>query len=198
MAHPSQETVTRLLHDLRSGNRSALGELFTLVYEELHIRAKRQRERWQGDLTLNTTALVHEAYLKLVDQTEAEWESRVHFLRAAAKAMRHILVDYARRRRAEKRGGNVQKLSLEEVKKTLEETVLAEEQGEALVVLDRALQRLEQVSERESQIVECRFFGGMTVQETAITLGISPTTVKRDWAMAQAWLYREMQQELRR
>lgn len=197
MAPPSQTTVTRLLHELQGGNQAVLGELFSLVYEELHARAHRQRAHWHGDYTLNTTALVHEAYLKLVDQTQAAWESRAHFLGVAAKAMRHILVDYAKRRRAEKRGGDVQKLSLEEMKVSLEGMVaLTEERAEALLLLEEALERLARVNEREARVVECRFFGSMTFEETAQALGVSVRTVKRDWAMAQAWLHREMQNEL--
>ncbi len=187
---PVQTTVTRLLGELQGGNRDVLDELFSLVYNELHELAREQRVDWHGDYTLNTTALVHEAYLKLVGQAQTEWENRAHFLSVAAKAMRHILVDYARRCRAEKRGGDAQKLSLEEV------VVLTEERAEALVALEEALDRLAQVNEREAQVVECRFFGGMTIAETAAVLGVSPMTVKRDWAMAQAWLLVEMQKEL--
>ncbi len=199
MAPPSQTTVTRLLHELQGGNQAVLGELFSLVYEELHARAHRQRAHWHGDYTLNTTALVHEAYLKLVDQTQAAWESRAHFLGVAAKAMRHILVDYAKRRRAEKRGGDVQKLSLEEMKVSLEGMVaLTEERAEALLLLEEALERLARVNEREARVVECRFFGSMTFEETAQALGVSVRTVKRDWAMAQAWMHRAIQEELGR
>lgn len=200
MAPPSETTatVTRLLKEVQGGNRAVLGELFDLVYEELRVRARQQRARWHRDYTLNTTALVHEAYLKLVDQTEAEWEGRAHFFAVAAKAMRHILVDYARRRRAEKRGGDVQKLSLEEMKLSGDVVVLTEERAEALLALDKALKRLEQQSEREVQVVVCRFFGEMTVEETAVALEISARTVKRDWALAQAWLRREIHEELER
>ncbi len=205
MASPSQTTVTRLLHELQGGNQAVLGELFSLIYEELfsliyeelRARAHRQRAHWHGDYTLNTTALVHEAYLKLVDQTQAPWESRAHFLGVAAKAMRHILVDYAKRRRAEKRGGGVQKLSLEEMKVSLEGmVVLTEERAEALVALGESLDRLMHVNVREARVFECRFFGGMTFEETAAAIGVSVRTVKRDWAMAQAWLHREMQKEM--
>lgn len=199
MAPPSQTTVTRLLHELQGGNQAVLGELFSLVYEELRARAHRQRAHWHGDYTLNTTALVHEAYLKLVDQTQAAWESRAHFLGVAAKAMRHILVDYAKRRRAEKRGGDVQKLSLEEMKVSLEGMVaLTEERAETLLLLEEALERLARVNEREARVVECRFFGSMTFEETAQALGVSVRTVKRDWAMAQAWMHRAIQEELGR
>ncbi len=184
-----------MLEALQGGNRTVVGELFPLVYEELLAQAHRQRARWHGDHTLNTTALVHEAYLKLVDQTQGAWASRAHFLGVAAKAMRHILIDHAKARRAERRGGDVLKLSLDELKAALASVLPQEEPPEALLALDEALQRLEQENAREAQVVECRFFGGMTVRETAAALGVSPTTVKRDWVMAQAWLYREIQRE---
>ena len=193
---PSQESVTRLLQELQGGNRAVVDALFALIYEELRAQARRQRADWHGDYTLNTTALVHEAYLKLVDQSGIQWEGRSHFLGVAAKAMRHILVDYARRRRAEKRGGDVEKLSLEEMKVTLEDVfVLTDERAEALLVLEEALQRLARVNAREASVVECRFFGQMTVKETAEALGCSARTVKRDWAMALAWLHRAVQQD---
>jgi len=197
MEHPMQTTVTRLLGELQRGNHTVLDALFSVVYDALHTLAHEHREDWYGDYTLNTTALVHEAYLKLVDQSHAAWEGRAHFLSVAAKAMRHILVDYARRRRAEKRGGDVQKLSLEEMKVVLEEEmVLSDERAEALVVLDEVLGRLEAVDARAAQVVECRFFGGMTIDETAAVLGVAPRTVTRDWAMAQTWLFLEMKKEL--
>lgn len=194
MEYPAQNTVTHLLIELQDGNRAVLGELFALVYEELRSQAHRHRVRWHGDYTFNTTALVHETYLKLVDLTQARWDSRVHFLAVAARAMRHILIDYARRRQAEKRGGDVQKLSLEEMATEIKEITMTEERAEVLVSLGEALRRLEKESAREAQVVECRFFGGMTVEETAAALGISERTVKRDWALALAWLRREMQE----
>ena len=192
MGESSQVTVTRLLHEMQAGNRSAVNKLFPLVYEALHARARRHRRNWHGDFTLNTTALVHEAYIKLVDQSQAPWDNRAHFLGVAAKAMRNILVDYSRRRKAEKRGGDAPKLSLEEMKVVDEAFTLTEERADTLVALDEALKRLARESPREAQVVECRFFGGMTIAETAGALGISPATVKRSWAIAQAWLYRDM------
>lgn len=199
MAHPSQSTVTRLLQELQGGNRAVLDKLFSLIYEELHARAHWQRAEWHGDYTLNTTGLVNEAYLKLIDKTQMSWESRAHFLSVVAKAMRHILVDYARRRRAEKRGGDVQKVSLEAMQLAVDDMiVMTEARADTIVALEEALARLAKENEREAQIVECRFFGGMTVKETAEALGISERTVKRDWAMAQAWLHREIQAELKR
>lgn len=191
-------TTTRLLQKVQQGNRAVLGELFALVYEELRERAHAQRVQWYGDYTLNTTALVHEAYLKLVGQPDQEWEGRAHFLSVAAKAMRHILVDYAKGRRTQKRGGAVQKLSLDEMKLGAEEIVFTEERVDMLLLLEQALERLEQESPREAQVVVCRFYGRMKVEETATALGISPRTVKRDWAMAQVWLRREILQEMKR
>jgi RNA polymerase sigma factor (TIGR02999 family) len=192
-----QDEVTRLLDALQRGDRSALDRLFPLVYEELRAVAHGQRQRWQGDHTLDTTALVHEAYLKLVDQSRASWESRAHFLATAARAMRHILINYARDRRAQKRGGDRPKLSLEEVSEGLEGTaVLADDNAELLIALDAALTKLEQVNERQSRIVECRFFGGLTIEETAAALGISTASVSRGWALAQVRLFQDVQREL--
>ena len=187
-------SVTTLLEAVREGDRGALNALFPVVYDELHALAHRRRQHWQGDFTLNTTALVHEAYLKLIDQTRAEYASRAHFFAVAARAMRHIQINYAKYRRRKKRGGDVQKIPLDELSRLFaDETPLTEDRAEALVALDDALHRLETVSERQSRIVECRFFGGMTIDETAEALGVSPATVKRGWAMAQAWLHRDMQ-----
>ncbi len=184
--------ITRLLNAAREGDEQALRAVFPLVYEEIRQRAHRQRQRWHGDLTLNTTALVHEAYIKLTGQADLEWEGRAHFLGVAARAMRHILVDYARQRRAEKRGGDAQRVSFEEWHNPDAEFALTDEKADAIVALEDALHALEQVDEREARVVECRFFGGLSVEETAKVLGISERTVKRDWAMAQAWLMREM------
>lgn len=190
--------VTRLLGEVHRGNQAAVNELFPLVYEEMRRIAQGQRIGWHGDLTLNTTALVHEAYLKLVDQTNPDWQSRAHFLAVAAKAMRHILINYAQQRRAQKRGGNVVKLSLEEmVHGGWEVADMDEERAEVLVILDEQLNRLENLSERQSRVVECRFFGGMSIEETAAALGISPATVKRDWVLAQAWLQREIKNQIK-
>ena len=193
MTESPQATVTRILEAAQAGDEAAMEKLFPLVYDELRQRAHWQRQKWHGDLTLNTTALVHEAYLKLVDQTHAQWNDRAHFLSVAAKAIRHILVDYARQRRAEKRGGDAPKFSLEELQAAGGEIAMTDEKAEALVALEEALELLEKEDEREAKVVECRFFGGMTVEETAAALGISERTVKRDWAMAQAWLRREME-----
>jgi len=197
MEQASREEVTRLLEALQRGDGAALDALFPLVYEELRAVAHAQRRRWQGDQTLDTTALVHEAYLKLVDQSRVSWESRAHFLAAAAKAMRHILTNYARDRRAQKRGGDQPKLSLEELGEHLPGAVeLSDDNPELLIALDAALRSLEQVNERQSRIVECRFFGGLTIDETAAALGISTASVSRGWALAQVRLFRDVQREL--
>lgn len=192
----TKTTVTRLLQQVQTGDSEAIDRLFAVVYDTLRALAHRQREQWQGDYTLNTTAIVHEAYLKLFDQKKSEWVSQAHFLSVASKAMRHILVDYARRRKAEKRGGSAPKVSLDEVRTPSGDVItITEEKADSLVALDHALERLAEIEPREAKVVECRFFGGMTIAETASVLGVSPMTVKRDWAMAQAWLLREMQSD---
>jgi len=197
MDHASQREVTRLLEALEQGDSTALDTLFPLVYEELRAVAHRQRRRWQGDDTLNTTALVHEVYLKLVDQSRASWESRAHFFATAAKAMRHVLMNYARDRRTKRRGGDQPKLSLEELGERLQgELALSDDTADLLVALGEALDRLERVNERQSRIVECRYFGGMTIPETAAALGISTATVSRGWGLAQVRLYQDIQREL--
>jgi len=193
MAEPAQTTVTRLIEALEGGDRTALDELFPLLYDELRSLAQLQRRRWDGDYTLNTTALVHELYLKLADQQRVGVEGRAHFYALAGKAMRHILSNYARMRRAKKRGGGSLSLPLEEAKLLSDKEVsLSEEQVELLALLDDALRRLERVDPRRGRVVECRFYGGMSIPDTATVLGISPRTVKRDWSVAQAWLHREM------
>lgn len=185
--------ITRLLQAVRRGERQALDDLFPLVYEELRALARGQRSRWHGDLTMNATALVHEAYLKLVDQDAIASESRGHFFAVAAKAMRHILCNYARDRQRLKRGGGAEHVAMADGLEA-PRVDLSEASADELAALDSALQRLEQSDERQSRIVECRFFGGMSIDETAAALGLSPATVKRDWALARAWLYREVQQ----
>jgi RNA polymerase sigma factor (TIGR02999 family) len=194
-AHP--QSVSRVLQELRAGNRGAFDELFPLVYDELHLIAERRRQRWDGDETLNTTALVNEAYLKLVDQSAPDWQSRAHFLAVASTAMRQILMDYAKRKRAAKRGGRRPHVALQEIEAALHE---AEDpsgvRDEVLVALDDALRRLDQRDQRQTRIVECRFFGGMSIEDTAEALGVSPATVKRGWSMAQAWLYRDLKESV--
>src|SRR5687768_13835868 len=191
-------TITGLLQAAQRGDRGALDGLFPLVYDELCLLAHRQRQRWHGDLTLNTTAVVHEAYLKLADQKQLPAESRAHFFGVAAKAMRHILCNHARDRGRKKRGGGIHHVQLEAGHERGAEFDLSQEQSETLEALDDALRRLEQISERQARIVECRFFGGMSVEDTAAALDVSERTVKRDWSFARAWLRREMQISLAR
>jgi RNA polymerase sigma factor (TIGR02999 family) len=180
------ENVTRLLADLRDGRLDAAPQLIPLVYDELHRLAHRQMRHERPDHTLQATALVHEAYLRLVNQPQRTWQNRAHFIAVGAQVMRRILVDYARARRTSKRGNAPQKVPLEEP------LLFTKEQSDELVSLDEALERLAQFDERQSRIVELRFFGGLTVEETAEALGISSKTVNRDWAVARAWLHREI------
>jgi RNA polymerase sigma factor (TIGR02999 family) len=192
LASPRQESVARLLDDLRDGRREAFDELFPLIYGELRELAHRQRLAWMGNETLNTTALVHEAYLKLVDQRRSSWDTEAHFLAAAARAIRHILVNYARDRRAQKRGGGWQRVSLSDREVIGGAEPSASPWEDRVVALEHALQQLSDRSERQARIVECRFFGGMTIEQTAHALGLSTATVTRGWAMAQAWLRRRL------
>ena len=198
MLTPQQESVTRLLKALQDGDESALDQLFVQVYDELHSMARNKRRNWVGkDYTLNTTALVHEAYIKLLEKSQHDWNSRAHFMGVASKAMRHILINYAEKRRTQKRGGDVKKVSLEEDRAVIGDVIeMSDEQADKLLAIEAAIKKLETNNERQVRIIECKFFGGMTNDETAETLGISKATVKRDWAMAQAWLHREASSEL--
>jgi RNA polymerase sigma factor (TIGR02999 family) len=179
--------ITAVLRAVRCGDRIAIDRLFTAVYAELSRVAHGQRLSWRGDETLNTTALVHEAYLKLVRQEEVEWEDRAHFFAVAAKAMRHILVNYAERRQAAKRGGGAVHVPLEDA------NPVTAESAEELLALNGALEMLSRVNERQGRVVECRFFCGLGIRETAEALGVSRTTVERDWALASAWLRRTLE-----
>ena len=176
---------------MRRGDSAALHALFPLLYDELRAVAHKQRRAWQGDLTLGTTALVNEAYLKLANQKRLGPESRAHFLGIAARAMRHILCNYAKGKSRQKRGGDVQHVTFD-TDDAVAALALSDDQTDWLDALDDALRKLEQVDKRQSQIVECRFFGGMSIEDTAVALETSPATVKRHWAMARAWLHREM------
>lgn len=185
-------TVTGLLRELDAGNRDAMPALFPLVYDEIRRLAHQQRRAWHGDSTLDTTALVHEAYLKLVSAEHVGARTRVHFFGIAAKAMRHILCSYARERQAEKRGGGVPKLSLDALGDGIGAISFSDEEADMLSALDEALHRLGAVEPRLSEVVECRFFGGLSIEDTATALGVSAATVKRDWALARAWLFHEL------
>jgi len=193
MDQAAQTTVTRRLSDLQSGKTGAVDQLFAPVYDILRGLAKTQRARRHGNHTLNTTALVHETYLKLVDQKKAELHSRAHFLNVAAKVMRHILIDYARTRTTEKRGGDHERVDLDDIEHLLKASMpLSVQTADELLSLDRALTKLHDISPREANVVECRFFAGMSIPETAAILDVSAMTVKRDWVLALAWLRREM------
>ena len=179
--------VTRLLQDWSSGRREALDQLLPLVYDELRRLAHSYLTHERPDHTLQTTALVHEAYLKLIDQRSVNWQNHGQFFAISAQAMRRILLDSARRRTSAKRGSGGAKLSLDEAA-----TVSSETANESLLALDFALQELEKIDPEQSKIVELRYFGGLTIEETAKVLKSSPATVKREWTMARAWLYQAM------
>ena len=184
---PAGGDVTALLRRSDAGDAEALDALFDILYAELRSMAQSQRSKWDGNYTLNTTALVHEAYLKLVKQDQASWRDRSHFLAVATRAMRHILINYAQRQKAEKRGGGQEAVPVEHA------SPLSDEEADEILALHDALGRLEEVNERQARVVEARFFGGFTIEETADLLGISVATVKRDWVLAGAWLHREIQ-----
>lgn len=186
MATPSREEVTDLLNDWSTGDHEALNKLMPLVYDELHRLASRYLRHERPGHTLQTTALVHEAYLKLVDQKNANLQNRVQFFAVAAQVMRHVLVDYARSRKAAKRGGDYRRLSLDEA------AISSEEKDADLLVLNEALDNLAAIDPQQSRVVELRVFGGLTVEDTAKALGISPRTVKREWSMAKAWLHQRI------
>jgi RNA polymerase sigma-70 factor, ECF subfamily len=179
--------ITLLLQRVRQGDAHAPGELWEQLYPELHRLAQRYCWGERPGHTLSPTGLLHEAYLELVDQAEKDWQSRAHFVGVAAQVMRRLLVDYARAHRAGKRAGAHRNLSLHE------ELVLAPERSEQVLALDELLERLALLDPRQSRIVELRFFGGLTEAETAEVLGMSPRTVTREWKMAKAWLYGELQ-----
>ena len=181
--------VTQLLSSLQQGDSRAQEELFTLVYDELRHIAARYMSRERPGHTLQATALVHEAYMQLVDQTRVTWQNRAHFFGVAAQLMRRILVDFARGQHAAKRGGSAQKLSLEEV------IGLSGKQEVAFDALDEALTRLQQLDAQQSRIVELRFFGGLTIDEVAEVIGVSTATVEREWRMARAWLHQQLQSD---
>lgn len=175
-------TVTRILHDARSGDREVLDRIVPLLYEELSRIAQSQRRQGPRGGTLDTTAVLHEAYLRLVDQTSAAWEDRVHFLAYAAKAMRTVLLDHARRQSRLKRGGGRVRVTLRD------DDAMVTHEAETLITLDAALTRMTDEEPRLGRIVECRFFGGMSEKETAAVVGITDRTVRRDWLKAKAWL----------
>jgi RNA polymerase sigma factor (TIGR02999 family) len=182
----SAQDVTQLLQDWSQGNRAALELLTPIVYDELRRLAQYYMGRENAGHTLQATALVHEAYIRLIDQRRMQWQNRAHFFGIAAQMIRRILVDHARATRAAKRGSGVVALSLDEA------LGVAEKKDVEMIALDDALRTLAEVDPQQAQIVEMRFFTGLTIEETAEALGISPATVKRDWVSAKAWLFREM------
>ena len=183
---PARHQITELLAEWRDGNQSALDELYPLVYDELHRLARRYMSRERKGHTLQTTALINEAYVRLVDQKNVNWANRSHFFAISAQIMRRILIDHARRHAYAKRGGGAQQVSLEEV------AALVPEQGRELMRLDEALKSLAERDPRRSQVVELRYFGGLNNEEIAGVLQVSENTVTRDWNMARAWLYQQL------
>jgi RNA polymerase sigma factor (TIGR02999 family) len=175
--------------ELSQGNKEALGEAVPLIYAELRRLAGYYLGRERGYHTLQSTALVHEAYLRLVEQREVHWENKQQFVGIAAQLMRRILVDHGRRLQASKRGGDLQKVFIEEA------TLVSKERGPDVVALDQALTRLAELDPQQARLVELRFFGGLTIEEAAGVLGFSPATAKRNWTVAKAWLGRELRQE---
>jgi RNA polymerase sigma factor (TIGR02999 family) len=180
------QNITELLVGYGRGDKEALDQLMPIVYDELRRQAARYLRRERPGNTLQTTALIHEAYVRLVDQRNVQWQNRAHFFGIAAQLMRRILVDHARAKKRVKRGGSDVRVSLGDA------TVAVKGQDLDVVALDEALQRLAQIDEQQSRVVELRFFSGLTVEETAEVMHISTATVKRDWSMAKAWLHREL------
>ena len=188
MATPSPEEVTRLLLAWSRGDESALEKLIPLVYEELHRLAHGYMDRERAGHTLQTTALVNEAYLRLIDASQVRWQNRAHFFAVSAQLMRRVLVDFARSRNYQKRGGEAHQVSFDEA------LMVSQERSADLVALDDALTSLAAIDSRKSRVVELRFFGGLSVEEAAEVLQVSPDTVMRDWAFAKVWLLRELSQ----
>ncbi len=183
-----QPEITLWLHEWSLGKENALDSLMPIVYAELHRQATNYLRRERIGHTLQATALINEAYLKLIDQREVNWKNRAHFFGIAAQAMRRILVDHAKARHRNKRGGNAEKLPIEAAEFAVSRNAASVD----LIALDEALTRLALLDERQSKVVELRFFSGMSVEETAEALGVSPATVKNEWRTAKAWLFQEL------
>jgi RNA polymerase sigma factor (TIGR02999 family) len=185
--HVAGSEITKLLIGLKDGDKaSAAAKLMPLVYDEFRALAARHLRRERADHTLQPTALVHEAYLRLIDQTRVDWQGRTHFFAVGAQAIRRILVDHARQRKRQKRGGAAGRVVLDE------SVALAPQRAEEILALDEALEKLGQLDSRQAQVVEMRFFAGMSVDEVAEVLGVSKRTIEGDWTMARAWLMREL------
>jgi RNA polymerase sigma factor (TIGR02999 family) len=189
MTASSPNEMTQWLLDWSAGDKTALDQLMPLVYDELRRLAHYHLGRERQGHTLQTTALVNEAYLRLIDQQRVQWQNRAHFFGIASQLMRRILVDHARSRHYAKRGGGAQRVSLDEA------LVVAQERAAEVLALDDALTALAGIDQRKSQIVEMRFFGGLSIEETAAVLAVSPGTIMRDWTLAKAWLHREISKE---
>lgn len=184
-----QDQVTELLARWSEGDSAAIEKLTPLIYDELRRLAHKHLKREREGHTLQTTALVHEAYVRLVEQTNVHWQNRAHFFAVSAQVMRHILVDYARKSGSAKRGGDAQRVTLDEG------AMISGERASELVALDEALNSLAEIHPRRSKVVELRYFGGMNNKEAAAVLKISEASIERDWRFAKAWLYRELQQQ---
>jgi len=182
----SSENLTQLLTDWSNGDAQALEKLVPLVYRDLHRLAERHLRSESSSHTLQSTALVHEAYLRLIDQRNTRWQNRAHFFGISAQLIRRILVDHARARKAEKRGGDAAKIQIDE------SVAAPEQQNLDLVVLDDCLKTLAGIDPQQARVVELRYFAGLTVEETAEVMRVSPTTIKREWRLAKAWLRREI------
>ncbi|GMV03736.1 MAG: hypothetical protein AMXMBFR53_00180 [Gemmatimonadota bacterium] len=180
------QDITQLLVAAGQGREGAMDEVFSSVYPRLRELARARRRGWQGDHTMDTTSLIHEAYLKVASASSPQYESRGHFFAVAAQAMRQVLINYAEKKSAAKRGGGAAHVTLHE------RDVVTDTAMDEILALEAALKRLEEMSPRQARVVECLFHAGFTVEETAHALELSPATVKRDWAAARAWLYREM------
>jgi len=186
MLERDSHQVTLLLNQWSDGNEMALEELMPLVYDELHVMAKRYMSGQKQGHTFQTTELIHEAYLKLAAGEKQDWKNRAHFFGVAAMAMRHILVNYAVSKRSQKRGGDLQRVTFDD------DSVVSIERSDEIVALDEALKSLEALDRRKGRVVELRYFGGMSIDETASVLKVSPQTVQRDWRFAKSWLMREL------
>ena len=184
MPEPGQ--ITGLLQLASDGDKDASESLFNSVYRELRVIARAHRRRWSGNQTLNTTALIHEAYIKLAGGRLADYRSRSHFFATASRAMRQVLMNYAERVATAKRGGNALRVTLSRHMPIAEDTL------DELLQLNEVMLRLDETDPRRCRLLECRVFGGMTIEESATALGVSPATVKRDWALLEAWVYREL------
>ena len=178
--------ITRILMNVKGGSSKAYNQLFPLVYNQLQAIANRQMMYEPDDHTLSQTELVHEVYLKLIDQTSIDWKDRAHFFAIASRCMRQILIDYARKKKAEKRGGNKQPVTF------LDALMKVDQQADDLIELDEALENMADINQRLADVVEYRYFGEMSIDDTAEVLDVSVSTVKRDWAKARGWLYKEL------